>query len=633
MKLLRILTSLTGASLALALTLALRLPAQTPVEEPPPAPVEQVEPPAPTEPPSEATEEVDATEPEPEVQDDAEAEPKSAAEALRELAEEASSEPVVVVETETDEDDANVSVTITTKRGERVGVGSDILHPAHESADTVVAIMADAIVDGLVKHETVVILGDLTLNGRSQGETVNVLGNLTLNGETDREVVAILSSVKLGPEAHVRGDFVSVGGEIQMAPGARIDGDVQEIPFLGATAVDFEWLKAWVKHCLVLGRPLWFGEHLGWVWMLVGAALAFYIFIALIAPRPVKACARTMEEHPGFSLLTAVLTMLLMPLLMVVLAVTGIGPPVLGLFMFFVGIFGKVVFLAWLGRRFSSDADRMAAPLAVLLGGLVTIVIYLIPFAGFIFKAFVGFMGTGIVVYTMIRAMQADRRPATAGGNTPPPPAPPPPAPQTPSTPSEVPMPPPVTPPPPPVAANLGVTASESVAAASEAVEASTEGAASVPPPPPPPVPPPMPAAAAPAVTDFSSMPRAGFWARIGAALIDIILLAIVLNVLETRWWHLTDYFLAWVGIYHVVMWGLKGTTVGGIVLGLKLVRIDDRPMDWSIAIVRGLASYISLVVLGLGFAWVAFDPERQSWHDKIAGTTLVRVPKGISLI
>ncbi len=623
MKLMRFLTSLTGASLALALTLALRLPAQTPVEDPPSdAPIEQVEAPTPPEAPDapEAAEETDA---------DAITDTESAAQALRELA----AEP----DAEADEDDAGVSVRITTERGERVGVGSDILHPAHESAETVVAIMADAIVDGLVKHETVVILGDLTLNGRSKGEAVNVLGHLTINGETDREVVAVLSSVQLGPDAHVRGDFVSVGGQIQMAPGARIDGSVQEIPFLGDTQVDFNWLKAWVKHCLILGRPLWFGEHLGWVWLLVGAALVFYIFIALIAPRPVKACARTMEEHPGFSLLTAVLTMLLTPLLMVVLAVTGIGPPVLALFMFFVGIFGKVVFLAWLGRRFSSDADRMAAPLAVLLGGLVTIVIYLIPFAGFIFKAFAGFMGTGIVVYTMIRAMQADRRPAPTGGSTPPPPAPPSPAPETPPTPPEVPMPAPVTPPPPPMAAPLGVTANETVAAASEAAEASTEGAASVPPPTPPPpprsMPPPMPAPSGPTVTDFSSMPRAGFWPRIGAALIDIILLAIVLNVLETRWWHLTDYFLAWVGIYHVVMWGLKGTTVGGVVLGLKLVRIDDRPLDWSIAIVRGLASYISLVVLGLGFAWVAFDPERQSWHDKIAGTTLVRVPKGISLI
>jgi uncharacterized RDD family membrane protein YckC len=41
----------------------------------------------------------------------------------------------------------------------------------------------------------------------------------------------------------------------------------------------------------------------------------------------------------------------------------------------------------------------------------------------------------------------------------------------------------------------------------------------------------------------------------------------------------------------------------------------------------------LSLFVAGLGFIWVAFDDECQSWHDKISGTTIVRVPRGISLI
>ena len=133
--------------------------------------------------------------------------------------------------------------------------------------------------------------------------------------------------------------------------------------------------------------------------------------------------------------------------------------------------------------------------------------------------------------------------------------------------------------------------------------------------------------------TPFSLLPRAGFWPRLAATLIDIVLLAIVLNAAESRWLPLTDYFLVLTATYHVVMWALKGTTIGGIVMGLRVVRLDDRPMDWSVAAVRGLGSLISFVILGVGFIWVAFDPECQSWHDKIAGTTIVRVPKGMSLI
>jgi uncharacterized RDD family membrane protein YckC len=82
-----------------------------------------------------------------------------------------------------------------------------------------------------------------------------------------------------------------------------------------------------------------------------------------------------------------------------------------------------------------------------------------------------------------------------------------------------------------------------------------------------------------------------------------------------------------------VVLWALKGTTIGGIVCGLKIVRLDDRKVDWMVAVVRGLAGFLSLAVAGLGFLWVAFDDQKQSWHDKIAGTTIVQLPKGMSLL
>jgi uncharacterized RDD family membrane protein YckC len=68
-------------------------------------------------------------------------------------------------------------------------------------------------------------------------------------------------------------------------------------------------------------------------------------------------------------------------------------------------------------------------------------------------------------------------------------------------------------------------------------------------------------------------------------------------------------------------------------VCGLKVVRRDGRPLDWPTAVVRALGCFPSLMVAGLGFIWVAFDDEQQSWHDKIAGTIVVRMPKGVSLV
>jgi uncharacterized RDD family membrane protein YckC len=37
--------------------------------------------------------------------------------------------------------------------------------------------------------------------------------------------------------------------------------------------------------------------------------------------------------------------------------------------------------------------------------------------------------------------------------------------------------------------------------------------------------------------------------------------------------------------------------------------------------------------VLFLGFFWIIWDAEKQGWHDKIAGTVVVRLPRGMPLV
>jgi len=79
---------------------------------------------------------------------------------------------------------------------------------------------------------------------------------------------------------------------------------------------------------------------------------------------------------------------------------------------------------------------------------------------------------------------------------------------------------------------------------------------------------------------------------------------------------------------YHIGFWTWKGTTVGGIICQLRVVRVDGAPLRFADALVRGLSSIFSLAVLGLGGLWILKDPERQAWHDKIAGTYVVKVPR-----
>ena len=121
-------------------------------------------------------------------------------------------------------------------------------------------------------------------------------------------------------------------------------------------------------------------------------------------------------------------------------------------------------------------------------------------------------------------------------------------------------------------------------------------------------------------------MPRAGFWIRIGANSLDAILL---LWLIAFNFWFFLFIWMA----YHVGMWTWKGTTIGGIICKVKVVRLDGSPADFGVSLVRFLASFFSAAALGLGFFWTGWTRNRQSWHDLIAGTVIVRVPQSIKLI
>jgi uncharacterized RDD family membrane protein YckC len=249
----------------------------------------------------------------------------------------------------------------------------------------------------------------------------------------------------------------------------------------------------------------------------------------------------------------------------------------------------------------------------VLVGGAVVLALYVVPVLGFLVYNLLGILGFGAVVYTLIlagRARQAAKvDPASAGvspasidaaapsSTIPPPAEPEPAAPEQPQS-----------------AASGAPGASAAPAAAGGATGATGAAAASATP------------AAASAQTPLqatASMPRAGFWIRMAALLIDVLLVGFAMSVLH----EVVHLHLLVLAAYGAVMWKLRGSTVGGIVFDLKVVRLDGRAVDWETAIVRALGCFLSLAVAGLGFIWIAFDGANQAWHDKIAGTVVVRVP------
>lgn len=128
--------------------------------------------------------------------------------------------------------------------------------------------------------------------------------------------------------------------------------------------------------------------------------------------------------------------------------------------------------------------------------------------------------------------------------------------------------------------------------------------------------------------TSEAALPRVGFWKRFFATLLDAVLIGATVGVVSKGLLFLPAWF-----VYHVGMWWWKGTTIGGIVFSLKIIREDGRPVTLGVAFVRSLASLFSFIALGLGFFWAGWSREKRAWHDRIAGTIVVQMPRGMSLL
>ncbi len=496
---------------------------------------------------------------------------------------------------------------------ERVGFGQDVIVREGETASELVAIVGSARVEGEVQEAVVSILGSTHVAGPVGGEAVAVLGSVYINSRVGGDVVAVMGNVELGPQAEVGGEVVVVGGALTRDPAAVVRRGVQNVAF-GGKLGDVDWLAAYFRECVLKARPLAFSAAVGWAWWIAFGFLVFYVLLALLFRRGVEKCAETLETRPGYSVLAALLTVVLVPVATVLLAFTVVGIAVIPFFMaalFFAALFGKAVMLAWLGRRIlgTSGSGYSHVALAVLLGGLIVMLLYVIPVFGFLLFKLLGWIGMGVVVYTVVLMANRDRPPAAAPSA--PPPIPPP-AGDTGAIPATAPEP-----------SGL-VTGGAEPAAAAAAGPAMSAGFGA-----PPVAAATLPVAPALPVISVATFPRAGFMIRIGALLLDVILVGIILGILSSP----GSAFLPVLAGYGAVMWKMKGTTIGGIICGLKVVRLDNREVDWTTAIVRALGCFLSLAVVGLGFIWIAIDDGRQSWHDKIAGTTVVRVPKGVSLI
>jgi len=73
-----------------------------------------------------------------------------------------------------------------------------------------------------------------------------------------------------------------------------------------------------------------------------------------------------------------------------------------------------------------------------------------------------------------------------------------------------------------------------------------------------------------------------------------------------------------------------RGWSPGKRRMGLRIVRLDGEVPGTRHGVVRTAAAVISHDLFFIGYIWAAFDAKTQTWHDKLAGTYVVRVDQGV---
>jgi uncharacterized RDD family membrane protein YckC len=471
-------------------------------------------------------------------------------------------------------------------------------------------------------------------------QAVVIFGTATIDGRVDGDLVVVFGEAKLASTAVVHGSVVVVAGDVTIAQGASVRQDLVVIGGATQTPADFSpggehvivgrWLGdqmravvPWFTRGLLWGRVIVPG--IGWVWTVLAIVFLISLLINQGLHGAVGACADTLAAKPFTTFLVGILVLLLTGPLSLLLAVTVVGlvvEPFLWAALFIGWMIGKVGVARWIGRSLTGQAPpetHATGFRSFLIGFVVISLLYMIPVLGLMTWALVGVFGLGAATQSFLGAIRRER-PAPPPKRTPVPPAPP--LPDLPSTPG-------------PPAGIAGAPAGAAFTAIDPASIASTlppavtaagagGGSAAAA------MDPVMPGApggsnAAAAPTDLLMMPRATLLDRLAAVALDVLLVLMVRSLFGS---HGPEPFFILLFAYYVGALTWKGTTLGGIICNLRVIRTDGQPLGPGDAVVRSLAAIFSFAALGLGFLWIAKDPERQAWHDRIAGTYVVAVPR-----
>jgi hypothetical protein len=286
---------------------------------------------------------------------------------------------------------------------DKVVHGDVVVHAGQEAGDIVA-------LRGSIKVEP----------GGQVRDAVAVLGSILLEpGAQAREVVAIGGDVKLGPGAVVSKDAVSVGGSVTREANAEIGGEEVSVG-----------IPALPEIAALLGSRMAFGHTESRAFLVAQVLAKYLVYFALgllllaLFPRRVEVVATSFTTHPWKSIFTGLLGLVALPVVVVLLAATIIGiplVPVAGLLVIAAGVLGFTALAFYVGRALPLHIERGTTVLQLAVGTAIVVLVTSIPLLGWMAWIAAVLLTFGAVLRSRFGSPGSAPLPTTL-----PPPAPPP---------------------------------------------------------------------------------------------------------------------------------------------------------------------------------------------------------------
>jgi cytoskeletal protein CcmA (bactofilin family) len=242
--------------------------------------------------------------------------------------------------------------------------------------------------------------GEVTVSGHVAGAVNLTGGKVVFDGRADKAVSIEAEEVAIGPNAVIAGDLVLVGGTTAVVdPAAKIAGGTRNVEH-----------EAWWKGPKVDPRP----GQIGFALFIAGTAVLAGLGLLLLGRNSFDEAASRVRSRPAIDFVIGLVTVVLIPIVALALAFTGIGMPIafgLVLLIPLLLIIGHATFAIgisdWIFNRDEEPRTAGRSILFLVVGAVGTAIAGAIPVAGPFIVFVVLLLGLGAFLATLRRRLTA----------------------------------------------------------------------------------------------------------------------------------------------------------------------------------------------------------------------------------